>query len=141
MKYHLKFWGADTKNLLSMINLQDTDYFFSSESNRKNFKNNLLMVIGKYGFKNIVFAEYEGEDVDKERVVTVTLMLPNGDVHKYDESFGYGYPVDSIYYIYEDGSYSCDCNKSMQLINNGVNISEFLCGEEIQLIGLKVELR
>jgi hypothetical protein len=141
MKYHLKFWGGDVDTLLSIVNLQDTDYFFGIKSNRDNFKRNLESVMQTYNLNHVVFAEYEGDDVDKERIVVVTLKLPNGDIHTYEESFGYGYPVDGIYFMYEDGSYSCDCNKSLQLMNNGVKIEEFNCGDEIELVDLRVELR
>lgn len=141
MKYHLKFWGGDSEELLSKVNLKDKDYFFNSDQNRQNFKNNLITVIQKYNLNHVVFDENDGDDVDKERVCIFSLRTSDGVIHTVEESFGYGYPVDSIYFMMEEGSYSCDCNKSIFLQNLGVDIEEYPCGDEIELVDIKVELR
>ena len=82
--------------------------------------------------------EYEGDDADKLTVYTVTLKLPDGRTHNITHNFGYGYPVDSAEFMFEEGNYSCDCNKSLFLQQQGFDIDEQPCGDEITIETFKI---
>lgn len=49
--------------------------------------------------------------------------------------FGYGYSEESAIFMFEDGNYACDCNRSIFIRQEyGENtIPELDCGDEIKL--------
>ena len=49
--------------------------------------------------------------------------------------FGYEYPEESAIFMFEDGNYSCDCNRSLFIRREygEYAIPELDCGEEIEM--------
>ena len=66
-------------------------------------------------------------------VVFMSLVAPDGSEYAYCDDFGYGYSAGSARYMYEEGNYSCDCNRSEFLRNLGVPIDELDCGDTIEM--------
>lgn len=66
-------------------------------------------------------------------VVFISLVTPDGSEYAYCDDFGYGYSAGSARYMYEEGNYSCDCNRSEFLRNLGVPIDELDCGDTIEM--------
>lgn len=59
--------------------------------------------------------------------------------YPYEYNFGYGYSEEAAHYMFEDGNYSCDCNRSMFLKSKYGNIiKELDCGHTIQLEDFRV---
>lgn len=66
-------------------------------------------------------------------VAFMPLITPDGSEYAYCDDFGYGYSAGSARYMYEEGNYSCDCNRSEFLRNLGVHIDELDCGDTIDM--------
>ena len=66
-------------------------------------------------------------------VAFMSLITPDGSEYAYCDDFGYGYSAGSARYMYEEGNYSCDCNRSEFLRNLGVPIDELDCGDTIEM--------
>lgn len=66
-------------------------------------------------------------------VAFMSLVTPDGSEYAYCDDFGYGYSAGSARYMYEEGNYSCDCNRSEFLRNLGVPIDELDCGDTIEM--------
>lgn len=74
-------------------------------------------------------------------VADVTLKLPDGRVGSYTDTFGYGYAEHSARFMYYEGNYSCDCNRSRFLSARCEafrDLEEFDCGETIELVSFTV---
>lgn len=75
-------------------------------------------------------------DVTKRTVALVNIKLPSGEVRRIEYDFGYGYPESSARYMFEDGNYACDCNRSAFL-----GIEDMKCGHVLEMVAFGVELR
>jgi hypothetical protein len=58
--------------------------------------------------------------------------------YKCIDDLGENYPLNVAHYIYEEGNYSCDCNRSLFLKRIGVVCDELECGETIKLSNLEI---
>ncbi len=72
-----------------------------------------------------------------DTIVLVTLEY-NDMVYTFKENFGKNYPRESVEFMYEDGNYSCDCNKSLDIKRNCDDaFKEMCCGEFIKLVNIE----
>jgi hypothetical protein len=140
-EYHLTYWGQVTNEnwIEKDLGIKERDFWFSNKLDREIFKLNLEACANRHDVI-IVFDENEGSHVRFRTVANMTLCLPNGDKHPYSHDFGYAYPIDSASFMFHDGNYACDCNLSLFLIRNGVNIEEFDCGYEIKIENFNITL-
>lgn len=66
------------------------------------------------------------------------ILEYQGKQYKYVYDFGEGYPYESAEFMYTEGNYSCDCNRSIFIQEHCDNdFPEMECGEEIKLVSLK----
>ena len=80
----------------------------------------------------------EGKHVRYKTIAKMKLKY-NGKEYDYQEDFGYAYPIESAEYMFKDGNYSCDCNKSLSLNRKyGDEVPVKGCGDEIELIEFEV---
>ena len=130
-EYFLKFWGKDDDKAVMDLSLHGKHFYFDSAWDRQKFKERLSPYY-------IVFSEEEGELTHKKTLADITLDY-KGHIYSYTENFGYEYPADSARYMYEEGNYACDCNRSL-FIERHCNdeFQEMGCGDEIKLVSLKI---
>lgn len=140
-EYYLQFWGGvqnkDQNWIVKDLGIYENDFWFDSEKERLDFKIKLFDVAKKHG-SMIMFDEKEGINVRIKTIATMRFLHPNGKLYYYREDFGYAYPKDSAKYIFEDGNYSCDCNRSLFLSRSHKEVEEMECGDEIKMFHLKV---
>ncbi len=75
----------------------------------------------------------------KNRTVANMEFIYNGKPYKYDHDFGPTYPMDAAEFIFEEGNYSCDCNRSVLIRSKYGNvIPELDCGNIIEMKDLHV---
>ncbi len=74
------------------------------------------------------------------RTVAKMKMLYNGKTYDYEEDFGYAYGAESAKFMFEDGNYGCDCNRSLFLNRKyGKECPTKECGYEIEITEFSVE--
>ena len=142
-EYFLKFWGEIENNkwVEKDIGTKEKNFWFETEEQRLKFKNFLKTIANKHNVI-IVFAEQEGYNVRKRTIAKMDLIY-NCRVYPYSYDFGYGYPTGAAYYMFTDGNYGCDCNRSLFLMRKYPNDfkTEFDCGQEIIMKNFKIELK
>ena len=141
MNYHLTYWGQICNDDLinKATGIADRDFWFASKQERQAFKEKLNAIADLNGVI-IMFAEHEGPNALKRTVAKMVMQLPDGREVPFDYDFGYGYDADSAEYMFMDGNYSCDCNKSLFLHSIHPEIPEMDCGDEIILKNFTVAL-
>lgn len=135
--YFINFWGGGEGYLKETLGNNSQNYWFKTKQERDVFKSKITKLCNDKGLV-IVYHESEGEITHYRTVATMKLVLPNGEVYNHTDDFGYGYDKESAEFMYFDGNYSCDCNKSLFLIQQGVDIEEYECGDEILIKDFKI---
>jgi len=73
------------------------------------------------------------------KICKFTLKLPNQEEYLSSEiTFDFEIDDHTIRYMFDEGNYSCDCNKSAFLCQAGLLGIEYPCGETIDLINLEI---
>lgn len=139
-EYHLKYWGqVQNDNWIEKdLGIQETDFWFSTKQDREAFKQKLESVADKHSVI-IAFDENEGTEVRKKTIAKITFTLKDGTVRQIEYDFGYAYPPDAAYYMFNEGSYSCDCNRSIIINETYDNMEELDCGETIRITSFVIE--
>lgn len=84
--------------------------------------------------------DWDGEVVEPRMrtVAHVVLRQPSGEVTEFDYDFGFGYTEHAARYMWEEGNYSCDCNKRLIAKLLASDEEENPCGDTIALESLTV---
>jgi hypothetical protein len=146
-QYLLRIWGKDEDVVTSLrppdaVEPSGTKcYWFATDADREAF-------IGTFPPSCWVMRDkVNPEDADTRAytVALVTLTLPDGRVGMFEMNFGFGYPDDGVEYMWQEGNYSCDCNKRLYLARECDIDPEFeefdtenACGDTIALTGLEI---
>ncbi len=151
-KYLLRAWGADIR-IVEAIRTPDAIersdgprcYWFDSVAERAAFLAQWPDVHPEsfipQGGVTVVRDKWDpGMDDDGEEIFTehltvadVVLESPDGQRHAFSQTFGYGYPAHSVEFMFVDGNYSCDCNRSAM-----AGLDELPCGDTLTLVSLSV---
>jgi len=140
-EYYLGFWGeVENDNLIERdTGIKEKDFWFSTEKERAEFKAKLESVADKYDVI-IAFKQEQGEEVRLRAVARMTMVLPDGKEFPYEYDFGYAYEKSAAEYMFFEGNYSCDCNKTIFLSQEHPEIKEWDCGDDIKLKDFSVTL-
>lgn len=140
-EYYLGFWGeiGNDSWVEKDLGIKEKDFWFNTKGERATFKAKLNAVADKYRVI-IAFKEEEGEHVRFKTIARMIMVLPDGREYPYEMDFGYAYGPDSARYMFEEGNYSCDCNKSLFISRENPEIGERDCGDEIELKNFTVKL-
>ena len=131
-EYLLHTWGGFyNEEHKAKHGLEPGCFWFSTADERKKFLDSLKEVEKKYDAHSLVFSFEEGKHV-RYRTIARMKLVYNGKEYPYEYDFGFGYPVESAHYMWEDGNYSCDCNKSLFLSRIHEEVSELNCGDTIE---------
>lgn len=160
-KYLLRYWGGGVEALHENLSFQQIikeipklvikhngtmNCWFEHKQLRDSFRDCIWSItkrIEKDTQQNCtVVTDSVDEGVDSMGVIIypsyrtvafMSLVTPDGSEYAYCDDFGYGYSAGSARYMYEEGNYSCDCNRSEFLRNLGVPIDELDCGDTIEM--------
>lgn len=102
-----------------------------------------LRALSSEPHSGLVCSHNVGPHAHHETIAVVTLEH-DGKEHTYEQSFGFGYEDHSVEFMYTEGNYDCDCNRSIFLdeycdVDTGPD--PLPCGETIKLVKLVVEHR
>lgn len=137
--YYLFTWGGIENNDLPLSKFGELgNYWFSTSEQRKCFKKQIKRLAEEYN-KGVCFREEDGIHTWK-KTIAVMDMVYREKTYQFEYDFGYGYSVESAKYMFEDGNYACDCNKSIFLGEfYPEDFSEELeCGELISIARLNI---
>ena len=137
-EYLLHTWGGFyNEEHKSKHGLEPGYFWFSSKQERKEFRDNLKEIEMKYG-AHCLMASYEEGRHTRYRTIARMKLIYNGKEYPYEYDFGFGYSVHTAYFMWEEGNYSCDCNRSLFLSELYDDVKEVGCGNFIKAINLTV---
>lgn len=112
VEYGFKIWGGyfNTGEAQTRGHLEGT-YFFQTADERDAALESMRAAAGDHGFADSIF---EGSLARHRCIASFTLVV--GDQrYQLEYDFGYGYDEAGAEYMFMDGNYACDCNRSMML--------------------------
>lgn len=108
-------------------------FWFDTAEDRQKFLDSLREIEKKFDAKYIAHNFEEGQHVRYRTIARMTLVY-NNKAYQYEEDFGFAYPVSAAHSMFEEGNYSCDCNRSLFLNRKyGAEIPELGCGDTIEM--------
>jgi len=79
------------------------------------------------------------EDTKLKKTIVKAIFKIHDKQYAIEEDFGYGYPVNSAEFMFTEGNYACDCNRSIMIRQQqDPDFPEYECGEEIKMIKFEV---
>lgn len=115
-------------------------HWFDTGYERANFIR-LARMAAKDAGEIIAISENEGNDTRTKTIAKMDLVYKDIQ-YPFEYDFGHGYQGASAEWMFREGNYACDCNRSLFLIRDcDVKIEELCCGDEISIENFKVELR
>lgn len=143
-EYYLNFWGQvqNDKLVEKELGITDSDFWFDSKWEREQVRNTLQAVADKHNVI-IAFAEEEGvSSYIRKAPIAKVLLGYKGKHYNIEMDYHPGYPEHTIRFMFEEGNYCCDCNRSIFIQEQcDENFKELDCGDEIELMKLEVEYR
>ena len=132
-------WNKDANPSIEKdLGIKEGYHYFKTKEERDRF----LKLIKQYKYLNqgLVWDLKEGEMTHKRTIFVADLKYKDM-VYTIHCDFGYEYPEEEAIFMFEDGNYSCDCNRSLFLqAEYGEHaIQELDCGEEIEMLNYHFE--
>ena len=137
MSHLLKCWGRDENKLAELAppDWRDGDrtcHYWRSPAELSRIKK----IAGRLC---VVQMEAKGPDADIFKTAVVRLAY-RGRLYTIHHEVGYGFEDHSIHYMFEEGNYSCDCNRSLFIAQECDDYFPHMdCGESIELVSLQIE--
>ncbi len=138
-EFLLHFWGEIfNDNLIEKeLGIKGNYLWFDTADKREAMKTKLRELAGRHKVV-IAFSEEEGELVRK-RTMAKIVFESRGKRYGIDYDFGYGYPADAAEYMFTDGNYGCDCNRSIFIHEKYPEFPETnQCGDDIEMTYFEV---
>lgn len=132
-EYMLHTWGGFYNEEHQIKHGYEEGYFwFDTADARERYIQELKEVEQKFNARHLAYTVEEGVHT---RIKTIAKMIfvYDGKEYPYEYDFGFAYPPESAEYMFTEGNYSCDCNRSMF-----IGIPELDCGEEIKMKNFEV---
>jgi hypothetical protein len=141
-EYMVHVWGGFfNKEHVTKHGERGGYYWFGTSEERMSFVEKLKRDEEKYKAHTLVVDCHEGLGTRNRTVATMNLVY-NGKEYYYEEDFGYAYPPSGANYMFKEGNYACDCNRSLFLRRKyGDAVEKLSCGDTITMRDLRVELR
>lgn len=137
-EYMVHIWGgawnkAANPSIEKDLGIKSGYYYFSTEEERDKFIK--MIDQPKYKTHGLMIACEDGH-LSHKRTVFVGTFKYKDDTFVLHYDFGYEYPEESAIYMFTEGNYSCDCNRSMFIRDqHGEDAMPSLgCGCEIELV-------
>lgn len=142
-EYMIQIWGGawnhDAEPSIEKdLGIKDGYYYFDTPKELDNFVEKLK----PYGHLGIVTNIKHGI-MSHKRTIAVCTFEYKGKEYIVDYDFGYEYEEERAHWMFYEGNYSCDCNRSMFIARQyGDDVIEELdCGDKIKLIDFKIEYK
>ena len=132
-------WNKDANPSIEKdLGIKEGYHYFKTKEERDRFLK--LIKQDKYLIQGLVWDLEEGELTHKRTIFVADLKYKDM-VYTIHYDCGYEYPEEEAIFMFEDGNYSCDCNRSLFIQDEyGENaIDELDCGEEIKMLNYHLE--
>lgn len=140
-EYMAHIWGGAwnenaNPSIEKDLEIKEGYHYFKTEEERDRF----LKLIKQYSSQGLVWDLREGEMTHKRTIFVADLKYKDM-VYTIHCDFGYEYPEEQAIFMFEEGNYSCDCNRSLFIQDEyGEDaIDELDCGEEIEMLNYHLE--
>ena len=130
-------WNKDANPSIEKdVGIKEGYHYFKTKEERDRF----LKLIKQYSSQGLVWDLREGEMTHKRTIFVADLKYKDM-VYTIHCDFGYEYPEEEAIFMFEDGNYSCDCNRSLFIQDEyGENAIDVLdCGEDIKMLNYHLE--
>jgi hypothetical protein len=139
-EYVLHLWGGFfLKQNIKEHGYKPGYYFFNSLIELKLFHNKLLEIEKSNNKYRMLAHDILSNSKVRYETHAIIKLLYKNKVHDIDYNFGYGYSKKSARYMFYEGNYACDCNKSLIIQRKYKKFPELNCGDEIEMINFKIE--
>lgn len=80
----------------------------------------------------LMVVNHDGE-FSQKKLIAKMVFVYDGKRYPFAYDFGYGFETENAEYMFFDGNYSCDCNKSLFIGRTVEGFPEMECGDEIKI--------
>lgn len=127
-------WNADANPSIEKdLGIKEGYHYFNTEIEKNNFLKMLNNPV--YSSQGLMIDEKYGIMSHKRTIFVGTFKYRDKEyiIHR---DFGYEFEEEYAVYMFEDGNYSCDCNRSLFIQREyGEDAVPFLnCGNEIKML-------
>lgn len=131
-EYLLHTWGGFYNPEYQQIHGKKEGYFFfDTMKELQDYLHELRLIEKALDAFQLMSSIYEGRHV-RYRTVAKMKFVFEGNEYEYEEDFGYGLEVDHAEWMFYEGNYACDCNRSLFIRRTyGDVIEQKECGREI----------
>lgn len=132
--FYVGFHGQamQDKVFIEALGTDKRDFWFDSDTAATSFKNNAQVIAGNLGLILASRCEID-EHPHKKLIAKMDCVLPDGKRYPIEFDFGFCYSEAAAEYMFFEGNYSCDCNKSIFIGEQYTEFEEMDCGDTIQL--------
>lgn len=138
-EYMLHTWGGFyNKEYVEKHGKESGYFFFDTMGELQEYLKELKTIEKELNAFHLATEIEEGQNVRYKTIAKMKLKY-SGKEYDYEYDFGYAYPIESAHFMFKDGNFSCDCNKSIFLHDKyGDEVQEKDCGDEIEITEFKV---
>lgn len=139
-EYLLHTWGGFYNDEHKVIHQKEAGYFFfDTNEEREKYIKELQDISEIMDAQVLMIDRKEGIGV-RYKTVAHLILKYKGEKFELEYDFGYAYPSDAALFMFEDGNYACDCNRSSFIIEKyGNKIPDLPCGNEIKLVSIEIK--
>jgi hypothetical protein len=135
-EYFLQFWGGAEETIENELGIMERNFWFPNERSRKDFEAQLEQFAGL----GLAMRKEEGV-MTHARTIAVVTMRYRGHTYVFEQDFGFEYKSSSAVWMFKEGNYACDCNRSMFIQEVNPMFPSLGCGRKIKLLKIRTTLR
>nr|DAG13341.1 MAG TPA: hypothetical protein [Caudoviricetes sp.] len=138
-EYMVHIWGGAWNDdahpsIKQDLGIDEGYYYFSTEKEKDLFLEKVRQK--KYQDLGIVF-DIKHKEMTHKRTIFVGDFMFQNKIYKLRYDFGYEYEKQNAEFMFLEGNYSCDCNRSILLLEKYNDFPLLGCGDNIKLVNYK----
>lgn len=138
-EYLLHTWGGFYNDEHQVKHGKEEGYFFfDTMAELQDYLKDLRKIEDDLNANHLAIVINEGTHV-RYKTTAKMVFRYKGNEYPYEYDFGYAYSKHTAYFMFHEGNYGCDCNRSTFIrrdVDN--NFPELNCGDEIKVKKFKV---
>lgn len=140
-EYMVHIWGGAwnhdaNPSIEKDLGIKEGYHYFSNEEDKNNFISKLQL----YRHLGLMTDIKYGEMSHKDTIALIDFKY-NNEIYSIEYNFGKEYEEESARFMFYDGNYSCDCNRSLFINKKYENFPDMSCGDNIEMVSFRIEYR